>query len=302
MATSLLQLPVALSFAGGQTWWVAVGLAAVSVTVLVCLLLKSSTEVFVPPAPGSTQSGLTATLSAGAAHRPTARPRSASASGSRRERNARRSPSATGSARPSGTSAMMQPPKPPPVIRAPSAPASLAASTARSTVGTVISKSSRMEACEASSSGRQVGQPAGDEQLGRLGDPGVLGDHVADPPPHHLVGQRRQGGVEVGRRRAAPAHPAARPPPRRWPAGRRTRCRPGRAGCWCPKRAVPARPRPDRPAPAGSRSCGSRRTGRAPRRTASRRPDPSARSVPRRTRSRSGGPAWPGRAARPAGH
>ena len=48
---------------------------------------------------------------------------------------------------------MMQPPKPPPVIRAPSAPASRAASTARSTVGTVISKSSRIEVCEAFSSG-----------------------------------------------------------------------------------------------------------------------------------------------------
>jgi uncharacterized membrane protein (DUF2068 family) len=57
MATSLLQLPVALSFAGGQTWWVAVGLATVSVTVLVCLLLKSSTEVFVPPAPDQPSPG-----------------------------------------------------------------------------------------------------------------------------------------------------------------------------------------------------------------------------------------------------
>ena len=47
----------------------------------------------------------------------------------------------------------MQPPKPPPVIRAPSAPAARADSTARSTVGTVISKSSRIEAWEASSSG-----------------------------------------------------------------------------------------------------------------------------------------------------
>jgi hypothetical protein len=48
VATSLIQLPVAWSYAGGQTWWVAAGLAAASVTVLVCLLLPSSTAVFVP--------------------------------------------------------------------------------------------------------------------------------------------------------------------------------------------------------------------------------------------------------------
>ena len=45
----------------------------------------------------------------------------------------------------SSTSAITQPPKPPPVIRAPYAPAASAASTARSTSGTVISKSSRSE-------------------------------------------------------------------------------------------------------------------------------------------------------------
>lgn len=51
VAVSLLQLPVATSFAGGETWWVAVGLAAVSIAVLVCLLRRSSTAVFVPPNP-----------------------------------------------------------------------------------------------------------------------------------------------------------------------------------------------------------------------------------------------------------
>ena len=50
MATSLIQLPVAWSFAGGETWWVAITLAGISVVVLVCLLLKSSTAVFVPDA------------------------------------------------------------------------------------------------------------------------------------------------------------------------------------------------------------------------------------------------------------
>jgi hypothetical protein len=47
---SLIQLPVAWSFAGGETWWVAVVLAGVSVAVLVCLLIRSSTAVLVPDA------------------------------------------------------------------------------------------------------------------------------------------------------------------------------------------------------------------------------------------------------------
>ena len=54
VATSLIQLPVAWSFAGGETWWVAVTLAVISVAVLVCLLLRSSTAVFVP---GAEQTG-----------------------------------------------------------------------------------------------------------------------------------------------------------------------------------------------------------------------------------------------------
>ena len=44
---------------------------------------------------------------------------------------------------------MTQPPKPPPVIRAPSAPASSAVSAIRSMWAVVISKSSRIDACEA---------------------------------------------------------------------------------------------------------------------------------------------------------
>ena len=50
VATSLLQVLVAWSFAGGETWWVALGLAGLSVAVLVCLLLPSSTAVFAPAA------------------------------------------------------------------------------------------------------------------------------------------------------------------------------------------------------------------------------------------------------------
>lgn len=50
VATSLIQLPVAWSFAGGETWWIAVALAGASIGVLVCLLIRSSTVVFVPDA------------------------------------------------------------------------------------------------------------------------------------------------------------------------------------------------------------------------------------------------------------
>jgi hypothetical protein len=50
VAMSLIQLPVAWSFAGGETWWVALVLAGISVTVLVCLLIRSSTAVLVPDA------------------------------------------------------------------------------------------------------------------------------------------------------------------------------------------------------------------------------------------------------------
>ena len=52
-----------------------------------------------------------------------------------------------------GMSAMTQPPNPPPVIRAPSAPSDSSDSAVRSTSGTVMRKSSRIEACDAVSSG-----------------------------------------------------------------------------------------------------------------------------------------------------
>ena len=46
IATQLIQLPVAWSFRGGETTWFAALLGAVSLTVVVCLLLPTSTRVF----------------------------------------------------------------------------------------------------------------------------------------------------------------------------------------------------------------------------------------------------------------
>jgi len=45
-ATQLIQLPVAWSFVGGQTTWLALLLATASVVTLICLLLPSSTAIF----------------------------------------------------------------------------------------------------------------------------------------------------------------------------------------------------------------------------------------------------------------
>ncbi len=49
IATQLIQLPVAWSFVGGQTTWLALLLAGVSITTLVCVLLPSSTAIFTAP-------------------------------------------------------------------------------------------------------------------------------------------------------------------------------------------------------------------------------------------------------------
>jgi hypothetical protein len=49
IATQLIQLPVAWSFVGGQTTWLALLLAGVSITILVCVLLPSSTAIFTTP-------------------------------------------------------------------------------------------------------------------------------------------------------------------------------------------------------------------------------------------------------------
>lgn len=48
VATQVVQLPVAYSFLGGGTTWIAIVLAAVSLTVIVCLVLPSSTRALVP--------------------------------------------------------------------------------------------------------------------------------------------------------------------------------------------------------------------------------------------------------------
>jgi uncharacterized membrane protein (DUF2068 family) len=53
IATQLIQLPVAWSFVGGQTTWLALLLATMSVLTLICLLMPSSTALFAGSAPGS---------------------------------------------------------------------------------------------------------------------------------------------------------------------------------------------------------------------------------------------------------
>ena len=55
VATQLILLPLALSFVGGRTTWVAVVLAALAIGVLVAVLHPRSTAVFVPPAAEKTQ-------------------------------------------------------------------------------------------------------------------------------------------------------------------------------------------------------------------------------------------------------
>jgi hypothetical protein len=53
IATQLIQLPVAWSFVGGQTTWLALLLATMSVLTLICLLVPSSTALFAGSASGS---------------------------------------------------------------------------------------------------------------------------------------------------------------------------------------------------------------------------------------------------------
>ena len=53
IATQLIQLPVAWSFVGGETTWLALLLATVSVLTLICLLVPSSTAVFAGSTPRS---------------------------------------------------------------------------------------------------------------------------------------------------------------------------------------------------------------------------------------------------------
>jgi uncharacterized membrane protein (DUF2068 family) len=53
IATQLIQLPVGWSFVGGQTTWLALLLATMSVLTLICLLMPSSTALFAGSASGS---------------------------------------------------------------------------------------------------------------------------------------------------------------------------------------------------------------------------------------------------------
>jgi uncharacterized membrane protein (DUF2068 family) len=53
IATQLIHLPVAWSFVGGQTTWLALLLATMSVLTLICLLVPSSTALFAGSASGS---------------------------------------------------------------------------------------------------------------------------------------------------------------------------------------------------------------------------------------------------------
>lgn len=48
VATQVLQLPVAYSFLGGPTTWIGIALGLVSIVVIVCLVLPSSTRALVP--------------------------------------------------------------------------------------------------------------------------------------------------------------------------------------------------------------------------------------------------------------
>ena len=53
IATQLIHLPVAWSFVGGQTTWLALLLATMSVLTLICLLMPSSTALFAGSTPRS---------------------------------------------------------------------------------------------------------------------------------------------------------------------------------------------------------------------------------------------------------
>ncbi len=93
---------------------------------------------------------------------------------------------------------MMQPPKPPPVIRAPSAPPAPGRLH-----GEVHGRHGDLEVVPHRGVGgvqqrAQLGDPARAQQVGRRQHPAVLGHHVPDPAAHHLVRQPAERGVEVG--------------------------------------------------------------------------------------------------------
>ena len=96
-----------------------------------------------------------------------------------------------GGSAPGGSSPSTCPPKPPPTIRAPTAPASRSRCTVASTAGVEIAKSSRRLACEASSSSPTRSRSPSRERGHGLLDALVLGDHVA----RARVERRRQPGA-----------------------------------------------------------------------------------------------------------
>ncbi len=102
------------------------------------------------PAPPVTIHRMSPTLTARrrAARRRRGGPGRCAGCGNAPSASARSTASAISSYRAWGTRAIDAPPKPPPVSRAPIAPALIAASTAASIAGTEISKSSRIDACE----------------------------------------------------------------------------------------------------------------------------------------------------------
>ena len=125
------------------------------------------------------------------------------------------------------------PPKPPPVIRAPIAPSPAAVSTARSSSGTEISKSSRIETCEASSRSPIASRSLLAQRAHRVEHALVLGDHVTHAAERlvveQLAGARQVVDTDIAQRRdtegAAPG--LAGCPARRVAAGRVRVAHPG---------------------------------------------------------------------------
>ena len=161
---------------------------------------------------------------------------------------------------------MMQPPKPPPVIRAPSAPAAR-----RGLDGQVDGRHGDLEVVahrgvRGVSSGARSRSPPAPQQLDGLQHPLVLGDHVPDPAAHHLV----VGSCASAASRSVTSRSAGTPEQRAAASSQVARrvgvlaVDEGVRGVGVEHQHLQARPRRGRAAPARPRSSGSRRTGRDP--------------------------------------
>ena len=75
--------------------------------------------------------------------------------------------------------------------------------TAVSTCGTVISKSSRIDSCDAVRTDRSGEDRARPQHVDDVEHPSVLGDDVADPPAQQVVIEAGQRGIEVVERDVA---------------------------------------------------------------------------------------------------